>query len=426
MPPIRVLIVSENISMRMGGESSLPFYYAKLLALRGAEVWLACHERVESELRAAFPGLEPRMRFVRDTRAQKAAFRLSRRLPPRVSEMLIGQSIHISTQMRIRKIALQLARSGQIDVVFEPSPITPKGLSFLYDVGVPVVIGPLCGGMNFPPAFASLDSFVTRKSVVVGRKMSHLANRVVPGKLKADVLLVANESTLRALPAGCRGQIVRLFESGVDLDLWASADTRAKPPDSAVSFAFSGRFVDWKGIQYLLPAFAQAVKQEPNCRLDLIGGGELEAQVKTVIEQNNLEGKVHLHGWLSRPDASRIIRETDVFVMPSLRECGGTAILEAMALGKPVIATNWGGPADYVDASCGLLVDPSSTSAFIDGLSEAMVRLARSPDLRKSLGDGGKERVRKNDLDWESKADRIISILSEVVEQQRIGTRRMP
>ena len=107
--------------------------------------------------------------------------------------------------------------------------------------------------------------------------------------------------------------------------------------------------------------------------------------------------------------------------MPSLRECGGTAILEAMALGKPIITTNWGGPADYVDASCGILVDPSSVPNFIHGLAAAMVRLCRSPEMRKSLGDGGKLRVRKDDLDWNSKANRILSILAEVaVANQRL------
>jgi glycosyltransferase involved in cell wall biosynthesis len=414
MPTIRVLIVSENISMRMGGESSIPFYYAKLLAKRGAEVWLACHERVESELRASFAELESQLRFVRDTKAQKVAFRFGNTLPYRIRDMFIGQLIHFSTQARIRKIAIELARANKIDVVFEPAPISPKGLSFMYGLGVPVVIGPLCGGMNFPPAFADLDSAVTRISTVLGRSISQLANHLVPGKLKADVLLAANAATVKALPAGHRGRVIRLFESGVDLDLWKPLDTNALHPDGSVNFAFSGRFVDWKGIQYLIPAFAKAAAREPRCRLDLIGGGELEAEVKTMIEQHKLNGAIRLHGWVNRLDAARIIRETDVFVMPSLRECGGTAILEAMALGKPVIATRWGGPADYVDASCGVLVDPGSKAGFIDGLAEAMVRLASSPELRKSLGDGGKARVRRDDLDWGSKADRILCILTEV------------
>jgi glycosyltransferase involved in cell wall biosynthesis len=414
MPPIRVLIVSENISMQMGGEASLPFYYAKLFTRRGAEVWLACHERVETELRAAFPEIEPRIRLVRDTPAQRVVFRYGNALPYRIRDMFVEQMIHYSTQARIRKVAIELARAGKIDVVLEPAPITPKGLSFMYDVGVPVVIGPLCGGMNFPPAFADLDSLVTRGLMGLGRHFAQLANQLVPGKLKADVLLAANASTVRALPKRHRGRVVRLFESGVDLDIWKPTDPEPSRADGNVHFAFSGRFVDWKGVQYLLQAFAKTVAQEPRCRLDLIGGGELEGEVKAVIDQHKLAETVRLHGWVSRPDAARIIRKADVFVMPSLRECGGTAILEAMALGKPVITTNWAGPADYVDATCGVLVDPISKTGFIDGLAEAMVRLIRSPELRKSLGEGGKLRVRKDDLDWNSKADRVLSILTEV------------
>src|SRR5437667_353003 len=109
MRPIRVLVVSENISMEMGGESSLPFYYAKLFSQRGAEVWLACHERVDAELRATFPELESRIRLVRDTRAQKVAFRYSSALPYRMRDLFVGQAIHLSTQARIRKIAIELA-----------------------------------------------------------------------------------------------------------------------------------------------------------------------------------------------------------------------------------------------------------------------------------------------------------------------------
>jgi glycosyltransferase involved in cell wall biosynthesis len=59
---------------------------------------------------------------------------------------------------------------------------------------------------------------------------------------------------------------------------------------------------------------------------------------------------------------------------------------EAMALGNPVIAIKWGGPADYVDQSCGLLVAPDLRAGFTDGLADAMVRLTRSPELRRSLG----------------------------------------
>jgi glycosyltransferase involved in cell wall biosynthesis len=418
MSPFRVLIVSENISMNMGGESSIPFYYAKLLTQRGAEVWLATHERVETELRAAFPELANRICFVHDTRAQRLAYQYGNALPYRIRDSFVGQAIHYSTQSRIRKVAVQLAREGKIDVVFEPTPIAPKGVSVMHGIGVPVVIGPLCGGMNFPEAFKDFDSAVTRGSMSLGRQMSQLANRLIPGKLEAAVLLAANAATVQALPAGHRGKVIRLFESGVDLDLCKPIPQIEPRTDGKVRFAFSGRFVDWKGIEFLVRAFAKTVALEPNCQLDLIGGGELEAEVKAVIAENGIAEKVILHGWVSRPESAQLIGTGDVFVMPSLRECGGTAILEAMALGKPIIATNWGGPADYIDPSCGILVDPGSREGFIDGLSAAMLKLARSPELRTALGEGGKVRVRKDGLDWQSKADLIYGILADVAGEK--------
>lgn len=421
MTPMRVLIVSENISMKMGGESSLPFYYAKLLHERGVEVWLACHERVREEVTARFPEHAARTRFVADTWLQKTLNQRSGWLPYRVRDLFIGQFIHYSTQRRMRTVAREIASSGLIDVVLEPSPITPKGLSFMHGLGVPVVIGPMCGGMEFPPAFRNLDSWLTRKLVWAGRALSNAANRMVPGKLDADVLLVANRLTEGALPAGVRGRVIRLFESGVDLDIW-TPPAAPRPADGEVRFVFSGRFVDWKGIQFLLPAFEKAVARNPACRLELIGGGgEFEGYVKELASRELLAGKVRFHGWLARERAAEILREADVFVMPSLRECGGTAILEAMAMGKPVVTTNWGGPADYVDARCGILVDPSGPQQFVDGLAEGMVRLADSPELRATLGAGGMQRVKEDYLAWDVKADRVLEILREAATGKPVG-----
>jgi glycosyltransferase involved in cell wall biosynthesis len=410
---LRVLIVSENISMKMGGESSLPFYYAKLFAARGVQVWLACHERVRDEVTGSLPELADRTLFVEDTTLQKLLFRGTAWLPYRIRDLLVGQLIHYSTQRRLRALACELAANKRIDVVFEPSPITPKGLSFMYRIGVPAVIGPMCGGMEFPPAFRGLDSWFTRQVIALSRAFSQLANRVVPGKLEAAVLLAANAQTERALPAGVRGRVVRLFESGVDLRLWTLPE-RPRAEDGQVRFVFSGRFVDWKGIQFLLPAFERAAAVEKSCRLELIGGGgEFDREVKELAGRAAIRDRVRLHGWVPRERAAEILREADVFVMPSLRECGGTAILEAMAMGKPVIATAWGGPADYVDERSGILVAPDSTEAFVQGLADAIVALARSAELRRSLGAGGTQRVKEEFLAWDAKADRVLSILSE-------------
>ena len=91
-------------------------------------------------------------------------------------------------------------------------------------------------------------------------------------------------------------------------------------------------------------------------------------------------------------------------------------MLEAMALSLPVIATNWGGPADYLDDSCGILVNPDSREALIDGLAAAMFDLANSPELRQSMGKAGAEKV-VNFFDWDKKGEKILEIYQDSIDR---------
>ena len=110
-----------------------------------------------------------------------------------------------------------------------------------------------------------------------------------------------------------------------------------------------------------------------------------------------------------------------MFVLPSLRECGGTVLLEAMSLEVPMICADWGGPSRYVDDTVGIRVKPDSAEAFTQGLADAMRRLASDPDLRRRLGDAGPARARSHYYDWDSKIDRVIEILQETTARAKGG-----
>ena len=420
---MKVLIVSANASMKMGGEASLPLYYFKLLQLRNIETWMICHERVKEELRQIFPDDRDfqRIQFVNDTTLQITVWRLSRYFPERIKDLILGQIIHIATQIQIRKIVKKQIDKLSIDIVFEPSPISPKGVSFMYGFDVPVVIGPLCGGIDFPPAFRYMDSPLSRFSMNISRVLSLFIHHLFPGKLQADALIVANSRTETALPKGYQGKIYEVVESGVDLSIWQQnneKNTLKSFSNEQVHFVYSGRFVDWKGIQFLLEAFKQ-VAPKNNAILHLIGDGILRQEIeKTLISSPYFKEKVTLHGWLSREESAKIIRQCDVFIMPSLRECGGTAILEAMALGLPVIATNWLGPASYLNSTCGILIEPTSKEGFVKGLADAMIQVSQSEELRHQMGEEGRKRILNNYFDWDAKVNRIIEIFQETLENQ--------
>ncbi|MFM7423774.1 MAG: glycosyltransferase family 4 protein [Elainella sp.] len=417
---MKVVIVAENASAKMSGEAFLALYYFNRLRARNIDVWMVCHARVRDELRLMFPDDQvfQRIHFIEDTAFQKSIYYNSKNLPARVRGVTTSELIRLITQSQARAIIKQLIQDVGIQLIFEPAPISPKAPSFMHSMGVPVVIGPMAGGMNYPPDFQYLESFSSRFLIGFGRFLSQSINWLIPGKLQADALIVANDRTEQALPQGCRGQIYRVRECGVDLSLWQPVVRPQPQPHQPVRFVFMARFVEQKGISFLIEAFHQ-VAQQSNAVLELIGDGELFAAMQARVTELQIQDRVIFHGWLKLEEATEVIQSCDVYVIPSIGDPGNISMMEAMATGMPVIVTHWGGVGEIADSSCGILVEPSSRSAFIDGLAAAMIRLADSPELRQQMGQASLQRVRSNYFDWDAKVDRIVEIFEETLTAAR-------
>jgi len=176
---------------------------------------------------------------------------------------------------------------------------------------------------------------------------------------------------------------------------------------------FLGRLVDWKAVDLLLES-ANIAALEVCLKLTVVGDGSIRPELEAQAKRLGLDQCVEFLGWQTQQQCARLIREQDVLVLPSLFECGGAVVLEAMAVGLPVISTNWGGPADYLDESCGILVEPSSRDGLIKGFAAAIVRLAMDTELRARLGANGRQRVVER-FDWQKKIDRIVEIYQEAI-----------
>ena len=414
---LRILLVADNVSRRMGGEAGKNLYYLQLLQKRNVDVRIICHARVRDELKQELSEENfKKIHFVEDSPLQIQLWKLGTHLPERLQTLIIAQMIRLDSQLKTREIAKQIIKKHDIQLVFEPSPITPKGISCMYDLGVPVVIGPLSGGLNFPPAFQHMDASGVRLAVELARFASEFLHQFFPGKLQAETLIVANSTTVAALPKGYKGKIYEVIESGVDLDVWKPRQPRQPKPGEPIRFVYVGRFVDWKGVNYLLDAF-KLVAQQTHAVLELVGDGMDREQLEAQVEKLQLQNSVNFRGWMKREEIASFLSDCDVFVIPSLREAGGNAVLEAMALGLPVVATNWAGPARIVEPSCGILVDPNSKEGFVKGFAEGMIRLANSPKLRHQMGLAGTKRVTQHYFDWDSKCDRILEIFHDTLQR---------
>jgi glycosyltransferase involved in cell wall biosynthesis len=140
--------------------------------------------------------------------------------------------------------------------------------------------------------------------------------------------------------------------------------------------------VPHKGQRYLIDAAALVIRQMPDARFVIAGEGELRGALERQIRDRKLEKHVYLLGF--RPDVLSLHKIFDVFVMSSVTEGLGTSLLDAMACGKPVVATAAGGIPEVVeDGLTGLLVptrDPETMAA-------AVVRLLNNAGLRRQMGE---------------------------------------
>ncbi|MES3012833.1 MAG: glycosyltransferase family 4 protein [Pseudomonadota bacterium] len=412
---LRVLIAAEHASARFGGEAALPLHYFRVLRKRGVPVWLVTHARTRDELTALYPA-DPNIVYIEDTAWHRAMWRVGQRLPDAISYVTTGFLSRLSTQLAQRRIVKRMVREHAIDVVHQPMPVSPREPSMLYGFGVPVVIGPMNGGMDYPPPFRRQRGAAERWLLGAGRASAALLNRLMPGKRRAATLLVANRRTRDALPAGVCAHVVELVENGVDLGVWRpGAAPERTAHDGVTTFVFMGRLVDWKAVDLLLRAFAKARERAP-MRLWLLGDGSERAALEALAVRLGIPigseadvGAIHFAGWLPQAVCAGRLAQADALVLPSLLECGGAVVLEAMSLGKPVIATAWGGPLDYLDASCGVLIEPTSLDAIVDGFEAAMNDLAQSPQRRRMLGAQGLRKVR-SEFDWELKVDGMLAV----------------
>lgn len=408
---MRICVVAEHASTRFGGEAILPVHYFRLLRSRGVESWLVVHSRTQNEVAELFPQDMDRVLFVPDLWIQKLLFSLSSYLPRRLSEATLGLCNQLITQFCQRAMVRRLIRDEQIDVIHQPIPVAPRFPSAMFDLGVPVVIGPLNGGMEYPPAFRRTESWISRTAITFARLFADLGNTLFPGKRHASVVLVANERTRRALPSGIRGRVIELVENGIDVGVWQNSFGNT---ESMISrFVFLGRLVDWKAVDVAI----RALKKVPSADIEIIGDGPMLEAWRSLAAKLGVKDRVHFVGWLSQQECATRLRYSVALVLPSLYECGGAVVLEAMAMGKPVIATRWGGPADYLDASCGILVEPESYSGLVAGFAEAMQKLIDSPGLAKSMGAAGRERAVR-DFDWQRKIDSVIGIYRALAEKR--------
>ena len=285
---------------------------------------------------------------------------------------------------------------------------------------IPYVRGPGGGAHRTPKGLEHEYTFKGRfweKIRSVGQWLFRHDPLFVKGQQRAHAILVCNGDSERNIPAKWSHKVHLFPVSGV-----SSEDLSLTKPEVTDGSEFkvisAGSLIRVKGFSLAVKAFQKFVENHPDSKLTIVGSGPEEERLRNLIRSYDLTEKVELPGALPRLDLLQRMASSDVLLFPSLRDGGGTVVIEAMSAAKPVICLDAGGPGLHVTEECGIKVTPTSTSETVESLANALERLYLDQDLRLKLGKAGRERVMEL-YHWDRLGARLMDIYQSILPRGR-------
>ncbi len=205
--------------------------------------------------------------------------------------------------------------------------------------------------------------------------------------------------------------------NGVDTQaalLRTAEETRAEAglPPGGPLVGMVARLAPQKGIMEFIQATAIAAQAWPTASFVLAGDGPLMSEARALCEELGLERRLHLLGHVEW--ARELIGALDLLVVASLTEGSSVVAMEAMALGKPVVATTVGGvPEVVVDGQTGLLVAPGDAEA----LGRTIIELLADPERAQEMGERGRQRA-ASQFDLSDMIERTRAVYADLVREQ--------
>lgn len=206
----------------------------------------------------------------------------------------------------------------------------------------------------------------------------------------ADLVAPVSENLARQVQAIEPRARVRVVENVVDTDVFHPAAQRHElTPDGSPRLLNVAALTAKKGHADLLHALAE-LRKERELTLALVGDGELRGELQLLARRLGLAEAVSFHGEQPKEEVAELMRQADLFVLPSLVENLPCVLIEAMASGLPCVATAVGGVPDLLDGAGGVLCPPGEPTALAAAISSALDR--RDEFDSEALASGARRR----------------------------------
>ncbi len=409
----RILLSAYQCAPGAGSVSQIGWeWYSRLAA--STHVTLATHVRNREALeRAGAPLPNTEVIYIDTEWLAGPLYGLAKRLFPNSehSVFLLSSLDFFAYDAALVCEARQRMRTGAAwDVVHAVTPVSPSSFSRLPALGLPVVRGPLNGGLRTPSQFPELmkaDSAWLYSLRDLTRPLRALLGRRGAG----NVILAANKSTTSSLTRQERAVARPMMEIAVDPAQFVATPWPAAPTvDNPLRLVFVGRLIPAKALSLLFDAMIE-LKSEFPVHLTVIGDGPMRDTWERHAAP--LGNAVQFTGAQAAAFVASAIERSHALCLPSVRESGGAVLLEAMSCGRPVIGIAHGGPGEIITPEVGWLVQPFNVRAVIEGLKDALRDIFTHPAAWSQRGRRGRE-FAETSHSWDARLSRIGEIYNEL------------
>jgi len=411
----RILLSAYQCAPGRGSVSQIGWEWYSRMAKR-ARVTLVTHVRNREALEAAGAPLPDSEVIYIDTEwFAGPLYRLAKRIFPK-SEHSVFLLSSLDYYVYDRQALKQLVpRRNDWDLVHVVTPVSPAAFTVLTRLGLPVVRGPLNGGLRTPPNFEQFmraDSPWLYPLRGVALPLRRLAGGGIP-----DVTLTANAATESALTEHERRRAVCMPEIAVEPSFYRATEW-PEPPGASnpLKVLFVGRLVPFKALPLLFRA-AQRAQTSGAIEITVVGDGPMREDWTQAAASLGVSAR-----FLGAQPAEVVSNEMScchVLCLHSIRESGGAVLLEAMSAARPVLAVNYGGPKELVNDDVGRLVPSEGPSAIIDGLASALQNIMREPGEWRRRGVNGRIHASRHHA-WDKRIQDGLRIYSGLINENSL------
>jgi glycosyltransferase involved in cell wall biosynthesis len=323
---------------------------------------------------------------------------------------------------RAYRLAHALDAQIDFDLVHQITCTGYREPGYLWKLGKPFVWGPIGGLTFFPLKFLdavplSWRPFFLLKNLSVAWSM-YVARRPRRAIAAATAIFAATSNVARRLLSLCGRDAPISCEVSAP-DLGARQPTR-RAPGEALRIVWSGTCEPRKALNIVLLALEQLKRSSVDWRLIVVGGGPLLAAWKALASNFGLAERCSFLGTISRAEVLSVMESGHCFVQPSLYDATTSVLVEALALGLPVICLDHMGFSDVVNQECGIKIELKTLSQVIREFAEAFEFIERDEDRRFRMAIAAQKTAQQ--LTWKQKAVFINELYSQVLPAVSTGS----